>query len=57
MAQFNPSPLVHVQVERMLPVGTVLTAVGELNTAVDHPSAFQVDALCLLPSLLHCCCC
>lgn len=26
----------------MLPVGTVLTAVGELNTAVEHPSAFQV---------------
>ena len=30
------------QVERMLPVGTVLTAVGELSTAVEHPSAFKV---------------
>ncbi|PRW33003.1 tryptophan synthase beta chain 1 isoform A [Chlorella sorokiniana] len=29
------------QAERMLPVGTVLTAVGELSTAVEHPSDFK----------------
>ncbi|KAL4422883.1 hypothetical protein ABPG75_009080 [Micractinium tetrahymenae] len=29
------------QVERCLPVGTMLTAVGELNVAVEHPSAFK----------------
>jgi hypothetical protein len=30
------------RVEYMLPVGTPLTAVGELRAAVEHPSAFQV---------------
>lgn len=35
-------PLGVRQVERCLPVGTMLTAVGELNAAVEHPSAFKV---------------
>ncbi len=38
-------PLGVRQVERCLPVGAMLTAVGELNAAVEHPSAFKVGRL------------
>lgn len=31
-----------LQVERALPLGTVVTAVGELAAEIDHPRAFPV---------------
>lgn len=37
--------------EQILPVGTVLTAVGELRSVIDHPDAFRVRWPLLLASI------
>jgi hypothetical protein len=34
------------RLERALPTGTMLTAIGELSTAMDDPAAFKVLCLC-----------